>query len=166
MFKLNMKIFAAAIAALVLLGSVAGCSSSPEPWKPSKTAPPTQAELDEIAAKEAAAVAKAAAAKAATKAAAARKAKAAADAKVEDELESANIAYKVGNYQAAFPLYKSLAEGGNEYAQGKLAVMYEKGQGTDIDTDEAKQWYRRIFENEAGKPAVAKWAKERFYSLP
>ena len=106
------------------------------------------------------------AAAAARQAAAARKAKAAADAQAEDDLESANIAYKVGNYQAAFPLYKSLAEGGNEYAQGKLAVMYEKGQGTDIDTDEAKGWYRRIIENEAGKPAVVAWAKERFYSLP
>ena len=101
---------------------------------------------------------------AATKQAAAKKA--AADKKIAAELESANIAYKVGNYEAAFPLYKSLAEGGSEYAQGKLAVMYEKGQGTAIDTAEAKKWYQRIIENEAGKPAVVAWAKERFYSLP
>ena len=108
--------------------------------------------------------AKARAKAAATKKAAAKKA--AADKKIAAELESANIAYKVGNYEAAFPLYKSLAEGGSEYAQGKLAVMYEKGQGTAIDTAEAKKWYQRIIENEAGKPAVVAWAKERFYSLP
>ena len=82
---------------------------------------------------------------------------------IADDLESANIAYKVNNYKEAFLLYKSLAENGNGYALRKLAQMYEVGQGTAKDTAAAKELYQQIVKSDS---ANSVWAKERFYSLP
>lgn len=44
---------------------------------------------------------------------------------VAEEKEDAVAAYKAGNYQKAFCLWKALAEQGDADAQYKLGVMYD-----------------------------------------
>ncbi|POG60691.1 hypothetical protein GLOIN_2v1710856 [Rhizophagus irregularis DAOM 181602=DAOM 197198] len=39
------------------------------------------------------------------------------------------------------------AKGGNVDAQKRLASLYEKGEGTNIDIDSAIYWYKKVIEN-------------------
>ncbi|MDY4595082.1 MAG: tetratricopeptide repeat protein [[Pasteurella] aerogenes] len=50
------------------------------------------------------------------------------------------------NYQAAFPIFKELAEQGNENAQFNLGLMYANGQGVRQDYLQAVKWYQQAAE--------------------
>ena len=53
---------------------------------------------------------------------------------------------KQENYQAAFPIYKELAEQGNSDAQYNLGDMYRQGQGVNQDYYQAIKWYQKAAE--------------------
>ena len=57
-------------------------------------------------------------------------------------LEDAEGAYGRGDYATALKLWTPLADHGNAFAQVRLGVMYEKGQGVPQDDAEAVKWYR------------------------
>ncbi|MDG6408432.1 tetratricopeptide repeat protein, partial [Glaesserella parasuis] len=50
------------------------------------------------------------------------------------------------NYQAAFPMFKELAEQGYAVAQFNLGVMYDKGQGVNQDYHQAAKWFQKAAE--------------------
>ena len=56
-------------------------------------------------------------------------------------LEKASVLYEDGEFDAAFPLYKKLAESGNVQCQTVLGWMFETGNGADLSLDKAKLWY-------------------------
>jgi TPR repeat protein len=58
-------------------------------------------------------------------------------------IEDARSAYKEGDYQTAYRIFKSLAERGDAAAQFSLGGMYMDGQGVTKDNAEALKWYRR-----------------------
>jgi TPR repeat protein len=55
-------------------------------------------------------------------------------------------AYRDGDYQTAWKLWQPLAEQGSTDAQYGLAIMLEKGQGTEKNPLEAFDWYLRAAE--------------------
>ena len=67
-------------------------------------------------------------------------------AKAEVTAEQALAAYEQGNFEEAFTLWQTLADGGNEEAQFQLGLMYDKGQGVNEDPAAAVQWYTRAAE--------------------
>lgn len=58
-------------------------------------------------------------------------------------IEDARSAYKKGDYQTAYRIFKPLAERGDAEAQKNLGTMYAVGQGVPKDNAEALKWYRR-----------------------
>lgn len=56
-------------------------------------------------------------------------------------LEEANTAYSKGDYDAAAPLLRALANEGDRSAQFKLGVLYEEGKGVPKNYTEAIRWY-------------------------
>jgi|GEM_PF-2337181 len=50
-------------------------------------------------------------------------------------------------YEKALPLYLEQAKNGNSLAQNRVGYMYEKGQGTNIDSVKATYWYTKGAEN-------------------
>jgi TPR repeat protein len=58
-------------------------------------------------------------------------------------LEDANAAYERGDYAAALPLYRTLAERGDGSAQSRLGSIYLSGRGTRRNFTEALKWSRR-----------------------
>jgi uncharacterized protein len=58
-------------------------------------------------------------------------------------IEDANKAYDSGDYQAAYRLYKPLAERGDARAQFNLGMMYEIGRGVPQNYAEMLKWYRK-----------------------
>ena len=57
--------------------------------------------------------------------------------------EDAFAAYDRGDYATAIPIYRTLADQGDPYAQRALGIMYDMGQGVPQDYVEAMKWYRR-----------------------
>src|SRR6516162_9725937 len=57
-----------------------------------------------------------------------------------DPLADANAAEARGDFAAALPIYRSLAEKGNVGAQ-RLALAYAKGIGVEQSDVEAYKWY-------------------------
>ena len=82
-------------------------------------------------------------------------------ANMPNTIKQARVAYKVGNFKAAFPLVKQLAELNDEWGMARLGEMYENGKGTDKDIELAKKWYKAAADEYANDFAI-----ERFYSLP
>jgi TPR repeat protein len=62
------------------------------------------------------------------------------------ELESGRALYQSGNFDAAFPRFRSAAEAGNPEAMGFLGIMYLRGQGTARSPELAILWLRRAGE--------------------
>ena len=60
--------------------------------------------------------------------------------------EDALVAFKAGDYQKAFRLYKPLAEQGYAWAQYGLGVMYHEGNGVPEDYAKAVHWYTKAAE--------------------
>jgi len=58
------------------------------------------------------------------------------------DLASALADYDAGNYAAALPELKRLANGGEAAAQARLGRLYERGRGVAEDYGEALRWYR------------------------
>ncbi|MDO9831311.1 tetratricopeptide repeat protein [Glaesserella parasuis] len=52
------------------------------------------------------------------------------------------------NYQAAFPIFKELAEQGDAVAQFNLGLMYDNGQGVRQDYHQAFKWYQKAAEQD------------------
>lgn len=50
------------------------------------------------------------------------------------------------NYQAAFPIFKELAEQGYASAQYNLGFMYNNGYGVSQDYHQAVKWYQKAAE--------------------
>jgi hypothetical protein len=59
------------------------------------------------------------------------------------DFEDGARAYAAGNYQMAMSLWQKAAGQGNAAAQTTLGIMYEKGQGTAVDSPQAAFWYRQ-----------------------
>jgi uncharacterized protein len=57
--------------------------------------------------------------------------------------EDAFTAYDQGDYATAIPIYRTLADQGDAYAQRTLGIMYDMGRGVPQDYVEAMKWYRR-----------------------
>ena len=51
------------------------------------------------------------------------------------------------NYEEAFKCFMNLAKNGNSQAQYNLGVMYENGEGTELNIEKAIKWYRKSAEN-------------------
>ena len=70
----------------------------------------------------------------------------------KEKFDRANQYYKQQNYQAAFPIFKELAEykeldeQGKAIAQLKLGFMYKQGQGVSQDYHQAAKWYQKAAE--------------------
>jgi uncharacterized protein len=60
-----------------------------------------------------------------------------------DSLSDANAAEARGDFAAALPIYRSLAEKGNVGAQKRLGYLYEIGAGVDRDWLKAAEWYSK-----------------------
>src|ERR1700761_423352 len=58
-----------------------------------------------------------------------------------DPLMDANAAVARGDFAAAVPLYRALAEKGNVAAQKQLGYLYEIGAGVERDWLKAAKWY-------------------------
>ena len=65
---------------------------------------------------------------------------------------TADAAYDQGDYETAISHYKTLAAEGDPEASLILGVMYERGQGTEVDTASASTWYRRAAEAQPDNP--------------
>jgi TPR repeat protein len=63
-----------------------------------------------------------------------------------DPLADAYAAEARGDFAAALPLYRSLAERGNISAQNRLGYLYEIGAGVDRDWLKAAEWYSKAAE--------------------
>ena len=50
------------------------------------------------------------------------------------------------NYQAAFTIFKELAEQGNASSQFNLGLMYKQGKGVSQDYHQAVKWYQKAAE--------------------
>ena len=61
-------------------------------------------------------------------------------------LDQAAAALKAGDYATAVRELRPLAEQGDPWAQGYLAVLYAHGHGVPQDDTEAAKWYRRAAE--------------------
>ncbi len=59
-------------------------------------------------------------------------------------LEEAERLFKQKKYATALPIYRNLAEQGNLDAQFRLGYMYHCGLGTNSNSEEAGNWYRRV----------------------
>jgi uncharacterized protein len=70
-----------------------------------------------------------------------------------DPLADANAAEARGDFAAALPIYRSLAEKGNVGAQKHLGYLYEIGAGVDRDWLKAAEWYGKAAE--AGDESAA-----------
>ena len=57
--------------------------------------------------------------------------------------ETANSFYNQKKYKKAFKLFKKSAEQGNSQAQYNLGAMYENGEGTEENIEQAKYWYKK-----------------------
>ena len=62
------------------------------------------------------------------------------------DYEDGLTAYRVGDYQKAFRLFKPLAEQGHVEAQGTLGYMYLKGWGVPKDATKAVYWHTKAAE--------------------
>jgi len=58
-------------------------------------------------------------------------------------LEEGEAAWKRGDYAAALTLLEPLAERGNAEAQATLGIMYDNGQGVEMDHVLAVAWYTK-----------------------
>ncbi|MEN8205258.1 MAG: tetratricopeptide repeat-containing serine protease family protein [Pseudomonadota bacterium] len=56
-------------------------------------------------------------------------------------------AFEAGDYSRALSLWLPLAEQGDMYAQNNLGFLYEYGQGTGLDEQQAAHWYRQSARN-------------------
>ncbi len=65
---------------------------------------------------------------------------------LSDPLKDAKEAVKRHDYEAAYTLYKPLAEQGEAEAQYALGEMYSKGLGTEQDVMTATRWYEMAAE--------------------
>jgi hypothetical protein len=66
---------------------------------------------------------------------------------VSATMEDVQQAFKDKNYKQVFKLIQPYAESGNVVAQYNLAMMYAKGDGTDVDDKKAVHWYIKAAEN-------------------
>lgn len=70
-----------------------------------------------------------------------------ADSSNNTELSKGLKAYKSGDYKKAFKIFKGLSEAKNPEAQFLLARMYDKGEGTILDKERSKFWYKTSAES-------------------
>ena len=64
--------------------------------------------------------------------------------------------YREGYYSEAFNKFLNSAKLGNSQAQYNLGVMYENGEGVEVNIEKAKKWYSKALENGDNE------ARERF----
>ncbi|MCT8837399.1 sel1 repeat family protein, partial [Glaesserella parasuis] len=64
----------------------------------------------------------------------------------EEKFNSAVQYYEQQNYQAAFSIFKELAEQGYAGAQFNLGLMYDNGLGVNQDYHQAFKWYQKAAE--------------------
>jgi len=65
---------------------------------------------------------------------------------VAGDYEDAEDAFRAGDYQKAFRLWKPLAEQGDEWAQFAVGNLYDSGDGVPEDNVNAVHWYLRAAE--------------------
>ena len=59
------------------------------------------------------------------------------------DLEDGSAAFKAGDYQKAFRLWKPVAEQGHYGAQHNIGLMYAVGNGVPQDDAKAVHWYTK-----------------------
>ncbi|MDG6450409.1 tetratricopeptide repeat protein, partial [Glaesserella parasuis] len=64
----------------------------------------------------------------------------------EEKFDRAYQYIQQQNYQAAFPMFKELAEQGYAVAQFNLGIMYDNGHGVNQDYHQAVKWYQKAAE--------------------
>ncbi len=57
----------------------------------------------------------------------------------------ADTAYELEDFDTAFQILKAMAENGDHNAYSNLGIMYECGQGTDVDFQCALYWYKKAW---------------------
>lgn len=62
-----------------------------------------------------------------------------------DTLSDALSAKQRGDFTAAYPLWQSLAEGGDHKAMVELGLMHHQGQGGPVAYDKAMEWYLKAY---------------------
>jgi len=71
------------------------------------------------------------------------------------------VAFIKGDGQAAFKIWKPLAENGNTEAQYHLGYMFQTGTGVPVDKSKALYWYNMAAKNGNGKALVLARVLER-----
>ncbi|MFC1688945.1 hypothetical protein ACFL0N_01885 [Pseudomonadota bacterium] len=66
--------------------------------------------------------------------------------------------YVEQNYKKAYKIYYKLAKQGDHYSQGQLANMFAKGEGKEVDFEEAYAW--SVLAAEGGDEAQQKQSDE------
>lgn len=59
---------------------------------------------------------------------------------MNDQFLSADAAYERGDFKEAFDGFLELAEGGDLGGMGRVACMYDDGEGTSRDRDKSLEW--------------------------
>jgi TPR repeat protein len=59
------------------------------------------------------------------------------------DLEAAETLYREGDYQAAYDLWKPLADAGNPEAQFRIGGLYYRGKYLEENAAEAESWWRK-----------------------
>jgi TPR repeat protein len=72
-----------------------------------------------------------------------------------DLFNQADAACDAEDYDTAFKILKSLAESGDKNAYSNLAVMYECGQGVDVDFQMAMYWYKKAWRTDGDGAACS-----------
>ncbi|MDE2422221.1 MAG: sel1 repeat family protein [Gammaproteobacteria bacterium] len=57
----------------------------------------------------------------------------------------ADEAYEAENFEEAFKIFKMMAESGDHNAFSNLGIMYECGQGTEVNYQRALFWYKKAW---------------------
>jgi hypothetical protein len=72
-------------------------------------------------------------------------------AELDAELQTAQDAYKTGDYEKALELFQKAAEQGHKNAQFNCGYMYSRGKGTEEDKPKALYWYEKAAEQGHGR---------------
>jgi hypothetical protein len=73
------------------------------------------------------------------------------------DLEAAETRYREGAFQAAYDLWKPLAEAGNPEAQFRIGRLYDRGELFAQDEDEGLRWFQ-LAADQGHALALSSWA--------
>lgn len=71
-------------------------------------------------------------------------------------IDKGSVAYSKQNYKEAFKWYKQAADLGHSNAMTMLGIMYDNGEGTLKDPQQAKYWIKKAYDA-GNKDAEKAW---------